>query len=82
MVEWVTQTSVLFETCQSVSLRVGLRLFSGIPGPRTFDILGLGDWQALNLVIFMGPLTVKVQLWLHLTVPSATVSIPGDTAMC
>ena len=56
-------------------------LYSGVSGPRTFDILGLGDWQALNLVIFTGPLTVKVELLLHLAVPSATVSVPEDTAI-
>lgn len=58
---------------------MGLGLYAGVPGPRSFDILGLGDWQALNLVIFLGTLTVRVELSLHLAVHSATVSIPGDT---
>lgn len=52
-----------------------------VPSSGTMDILGLGDWQALNLVIFIGLLSVKVKLSLHLAVPSATVQISWETAM-
>jgi len=82
IVEWAVQISVPFQMRPSMSLHVGLGLHSDVPGLRTFDILRLGDWQALNLMIFVGPWTVKVALLLHPPVPSATVSIPGDIVMC
>lgn len=66
----------------SRSLCVGLVLQTSVPGSRTFDTLRLGERQVLNLVIFMGPLTVKIELSLYLAVLFKTVLLSGETAVC